>query len=308
MANQDQVTQEVETRCTEDWKNETTVPVKYNDHSDELLQLLSEFEDVRDGYLGRIETARYQIELTSNVIRPPHCALYHVGLIARHVAAKKIQKELQEEVIETASKERASSIFFVPKKYGSLRFFVDYCKLNAVTVTDSFPLQSMVECTDFSGGARIFSTIDGISGYWQNEFEERDRSKTAVTSSHGLSQLMRMPLGLKIARMTFQRATDVLPLSPKWQSALLYLDNIVFFRKNANMLMTQLRQVLALPADAGVTLKLKTCSFFAQRTNFLEHVVRLVRLKLCEVTAKAVQNLKTNPRHFAPSLRPKRTG
>ena len=41
-------------------------------------------------------------------------------------------------VIEPTSAEWESPVVFVPKKDGTMPFCVDYCKLNAVTVRDSY--------------------------------------------------------------------------------------------------------------------------------------------------------------------------
>lgn len=55
---------------------------------------------------------------------------------------------LKENVIELVQTEWASPIVLVPKKDWTLRFCVDYRKVNSVTVRDSYRLQRMYECTD----------------------------------------------------------------------------------------------------------------------------------------------------------------
>jgi hypothetical protein len=74
---------------------------------------------------------------------------------------------LKAEVIEPATSEWASKIVFVAKPDGSTRFCVDYRRLNAVTVRDSYPLPRMDECIDSLGDAKIFTTLYFSSGYWQ---------------------------------------------------------------------------------------------------------------------------------------------
>jgi hypothetical protein len=63
---------------------------------------------------------------------------------------------LKAEVIEPATSEWASPIVLVAKPDGSTRFCVDYRKLNAITVRDSYPLPRMYECIDSLGDAKIF--------------------------------------------------------------------------------------------------------------------------------------------------------
>lgn len=102
MANHEPVTQANETRLMEDWQIEITVFDQYEGHTDEFLQLLSEFADRCDRHPGCVRTARNGIELTSSYIRPVHSALYSAGPIVREFAAKDIQQILQEKVIELA--------------------------------------------------------------------------------------------------------------------------------------------------------------------------------------------------------------
>lgn len=111
---------------------------------------------------------------------------------------------LQEEFVEQTKTEWVSSIVFEPKKDGLLNFCVNYRRLNAMTVRNSFFLPSMNECINFLGEARIFSALDASSGYWHVEIDAHDRSKTAFRSHHGLFQIVRMPVGLKNAPVKYQ--------------------------------------------------------------------------------------------------------
>jgi hypothetical protein len=80
---------------------------------------------------------------------------------------------LKAEVIEPTTSEWASPIFVVAKLDGSTRFCVDYRKLNEITVRDSYPLPRMDECIDSLGDAKIFTTLDCNSGYWQIPVRQR---------------------------------------------------------------------------------------------------------------------------------------
>jgi hypothetical protein len=73
---------------------------------------------------------------------------------------------LKSGVIESATSEWASPVVLVPKPDGSMRFCIDYRKLNAVSVRDSYPLPRMDEHIDSLGDASVFSTLDCNSGYW----------------------------------------------------------------------------------------------------------------------------------------------
>lgn len=89
------------------------------------------------------------------------------------------------------------------------------------------------------------------------DVNEEDCIKTAFVSHHGHYRLTRVPLGLKDAPETFQRVEDVILTTMKWQVALVYLEDIVIFSKTAKGYSKDVRQVLTLGKDAGVTVKLR---------------------------------------------------
>ena len=60
-----------------------------------------------------------------------------------------------------------SPIVIVPKKNLKLRVCIDYRKLNAVTITDPFPLPFNDTMLDTVAGHEMYSFLDGFSGYNQ---------------------------------------------------------------------------------------------------------------------------------------------
>ena len=70
----------------------------------------------------------------------------------------------------------------VPKKDGSLRFCVDFRRLNSVTRKDVYPLPRVDDILDTLENARYFTTLDLASGYWRVPLDEDARPKTAFTS------------------------------------------------------------------------------------------------------------------------------
>jgi Reverse transcriptase (RNA-dependent DNA polymerase) len=103
---------------------------------------------------------------------------------------------LELDVIEPSMSEWASPVVLVPKPDGSLRFCVDYRKLNSITERDVYPLPRMDDCLDSLGDAQVFSTLDANYGYLQVKVEEKDRDKTSFTCHAGTYKFKRMPFGL----------------------------------------------------------------------------------------------------------------
>ncbi len=120
----------------------------------------------------------------------------------------------------------------VKKKSGDYRFCVDYRRLNAVTKRDVYPLPRMDDVFDRIAGAKYFSSLDLMSGYWQVPVAEADTCKTAFVTPDGLYEFVRLPFGLNNAPSTFQRLIDRVLARLKWQMCLVYLDDVLVFGKS----------------------------------------------------------------------------
>ncbi|CDF40036.1 retrotransposon protein [Chondrus crispus] len=170
-----------------------------------------------------------------------------------------------------------------------LRFCVDYRRLNAITVKDSYPLPKMEDCLDSLGDAKCFTTLDCNSGYWQIPVAEADREKTTFTCHEGCYQFRRMPFGLCNAPATFQRTLDILLSGYRWKSCLVYFDDIIIFSNFIEEHSTHVQQVLKVLQDAGLSLKLEKCNFFAESVDYLGHVIRPGLLAVAEKNTDAIK-------------------
>ena len=115
---------------------------------------------------------------------------------------------LHKGVIEQGQSPWASPVVLVRKKDGSLRFCVDYRRINAVTEFDAYPLPRIDETLEALSGARFFTTLDLISGYWQVGLTPEARLKSAFCVRSGLYLWNVMPFGLCNAPGTFERLME----------------------------------------------------------------------------------------------------
>lgn len=136
------------------------------DKRQEIIKVLQEYDHMWYGCLGRIGRAKHRIELTLTDIRPINSALYPAVPKTREFEKTWITEIFRTNVIESAQSEWASPILFAPKKDVSLRFRVNYPKLNAFTVRDAYTIPRLFEYINWLGEARIFLTLNANPGYW----------------------------------------------------------------------------------------------------------------------------------------------
>ena len=141
-----------------------------------------------------------------------------------------IQEMLDGGTIRPSNSPWCNAVFLVRKKDGTLRFCIDFRRLNDRTEKDSFPMPKMIDTMETMVGARIFSTMDLKSGFWQVKMAEESRPYTAFTvGSLGVYEFLRMPFGLCNAPATFQRLMQNCLGELNLTYALIYLDDIVVF-------------------------------------------------------------------------------
>lgn len=84
--------------------------------------------------------------------------------------SKELERMLDVGVIKPSKSPWASPIVIVRKSDGSIRFCVDYRKVNEVTINDSYPLPRI----DVLRGSSWFSVLDLQSVFWQVKMDPAD--------------------------------------------------------------------------------------------------------------------------------------
>ena len=106
--------------------------------------------------LGRTDLIQHNIKLST--LEPIRSKGYPVPFKARDVMDSEIKEMLEQGVIE---------VVLVPKKDGSVRFCIDFRKLNKATEFEAEPLPNMEEVINRMSGHKVFTRMDCSKGYWQ---------------------------------------------------------------------------------------------------------------------------------------------
>ena len=138
----------------------------------------------------------------------------------------------------------AAPILFVGKKDGSRRLCTDFRALNKITIKNRYPLPRIEDLQDCLYRAKVFSSIDLTSGYWQIPIRAEDQHKTAFRSRYGHYEWKVMPFGLCNAPATFQRFMNDIFRDLLDVCVVVYLDDILVFSRSKEEHQQHLRQVL----------------------------------------------------------------
>ncbi len=140
-------------------------------------------------------------------------------------------------------------------------------------------MPTLDELLDKAGGCGALSTLDLTAGFHQLEVAEEDRDITTFGSPWGTYKFNRMPFGLKNAPAIFQQAVDGVLASVNDVSGC-YIDDVLIYTKTWDEHLVALRRVLACLSKAGLTVKLKKCSFGKSRLRYLGHLIGGGRLSV----------------------------
>ena len=250
------------------------IPEDITDQEKEkLLALLELYTDVigGDNDLGCTKVLHHNIDTgNASPIRQP---VQRLSLPAKEEVKKLLEEMLQKNVVSPSTSPWASPIVLVHKKDGSTRFCIDYRKVNSLTRKDAYPIPKIDETLDTLAGARLFSTLDLRSGYWQVQVNPEHWEKTAFCTSEGLFEFNVMPFGLCNAPATFQRLMDSVLAGLHWKTCLVYIDDIIVVGKSFDEHLCNLQAVLERLRQAGLKLHPRKCQLLRHKVTYLGHVV-----------------------------------
>ena len=264
------------------------------DQTEALRCLLSKHQDAfmgEDGRLGR--TDRYFHHIETGDATPIKQHPRRLPIHQRAEVRQQIDQMLEEGIIRPSNSPWASPVVLVKKKDGTLRFCIDYRKLNQVTKKDAYPLPRIDDSLDTLSGSCWFSTLDLASGYWQTEVHPDDREKTAFTTGTGLFEFNVLPFGLCNAPSTFERLMEVVLQGLQWDICLIYLDDIIIFSKEYGEHLRRLSLVFEALQRAGLKLKPKKCLLTRHEVVYLGHIVSSQGIRTDPTKIQKVQEWPT---------------
>ncbi|KYO39384.1 hypothetical protein Y1Q_0013349 [Alligator mississippiensis] len=164
---------------------------------DQLLAALKDFETVFSNKPGKTDLAVHSIETGSH--RPIYSRHYPVNEKVRQEIKWEIAEMEELGVIQPSTSPWPSPVVLVRKQDGTIRFCVDYRKLNAITTPDVYPMPRMDSLLDHLGPDKVISTLHLSKGFWQMALDPDAVAKSAFTTPIGLYEFTVLPFGFRVA-------------------------------------------------------------------------------------------------------------
>ena len=222
--------------------------------------------------LGNCDLVKHEIHLKDETpFKEPHRRI--PPAIFQEVR-EHLKEMLEAEAIRPSASPYSSNVVIVRKKDGTIRFCVDFRKLNSRTKTDAYAIPRVDDTLHLLAGAKYFTKLDLRSGYWQVEIKEEDKEKTAFqVGTMGFYELNRMPFGLCNAPATFQRLMERCMGDLNLRDCLIYLDDIIIFSSTVEEHLQRLDAVFSRLSQHNLKLKASKCEFLKSKVTYLGHVV-----------------------------------
>lgn len=202
---------------------------------------------------------------------PIRQAPYRLSAEKRRFLQSEVQRLKDQGLIRPSISPWASPVVLVPKAGGSYRLCVDYRKVNAVTLPDSYPLPRMDDIIDNLGTARYVSKLDLLQGYYQVPLTERAKPISAFVTPFGLWEFVVLPFGMRNAPGTFQRLMN--HLIAELPGVRVYLDDLVVWSDTWEEHLERLRKLFRVLEEAKLTVNLAKSEFGHAHVVYLGHVV-----------------------------------
>jgi len=246
------------------------------EQQEQIQQVLSSLEDSdgldSNGHLRVTPLVEHRID-TGNA-QPVKQRYYPVSPPIQKIINEELDRMLKLGIVEESRSPWSSPILVVKKPNGTYRLCLDSRKLNSLTVKDSYPLPYVSATLDKLRNAKVISSIDLRSAFWQIPLEESSKEKCAFTvPGRGLFHFIRLPYGLHNSSASFQRLMDRIIGPDLEPNVLVYLDDTVIVTEDFESHIRLLNLVIQRIKEAGLTVNADKCEICKPELKYLGYLI-----------------------------------
>ena len=183
------------------------------------------------GDLGYCDIIKHSIPTTTD--KPVYLSHRQIPVQLQSEVRRCLDNWLKQGIIRPSKSPYASQVVIVRKKTSEIRLCVNFRRLNAISICNSFPLPLVEEALQVVQAAVWFSSFNLAQGYLQMAMEKVDILKTAFcTGSSGLYEFTHMPFRLTNAGASFCHLIEMCIGGPAIHHFVILSGRYLHFRRN----------------------------------------------------------------------------
>ena len=203
---------------------------------------------------------------------------------------KYLEENLRKEFIKPSKASYASPILFVRKKDGTLRFCVDYRRLNAITKRNRYPLPLIDQVMAQVSGCKYFTKLDIISAFNKIRMDPTSEEASSFLTQFGMYCYQVLPFGLTNGPASWQRYINEVLFEYLDKFCQAYVDDILIYSRARKEHHQHVRMVLEKLNQAGLQVDLKKCEWEVSETKFLGMMIDGNGIRMDPEKVKAIIN------------------
>ncbi len=263
------------------------------------IKLLSEYHDYLDIFdramIDQLSLHRFydhKIELTDEEMLS-RSRLYQMFDQKLQKIKKYLINHLNKEFIFFSFASYVSLILFVEKKDDSLRFCVDYRKLNALIKRDRYSLSLIDETLARIQESKYLTRLNIIVAFNKLHMHSDNKDLTIFIIFFDSYKYYVMLFELTNESTFYQHYMNDVLFKYLHQFCQIYLDDIIIYSKTLKKHKRHVRLILNRLQEAGLQIDINKCEFHVQKTIFLELLISIEELKMNSRKMQAVVDWST---------------
>jgi len=206
--------------------------------------------------------------------------LYHMSDYKLQKMKNYLIKHLNKDFVSSSSASYASLILFVKKKDDSLRFCVDYRKLNALTKRDHYSLSLIDETLAHIQESKYLTRLNIIVAFNKLCMHSGSKDLTIFITSFDFYKYHVMSFKLINDSTFYQHYMNDVLFDYLHQFCQIYLDDIIIYSKTLKKHKQHVRLVLHRLRKTDLQVNINKCKFHVQKIFFLKLLLFIEELKM----------------------------
>jgi Reverse transcriptase (RNA-dependent DNA polymerase) len=252
-----------------------------------LLSLLSKFEDLFNGSLGKWNEEPIKLELKADAT-PYHARPFPIPRFHAETLKMEFDRLVEIGVLKKVNcSEWAAPSFTIPKKDGTLRFINNFRELNKRIKRKPFPIPNIQDMLLNLEGFQYATSLDLNMGYYHIKLCPDSKKLCTLVFPFGKYKMQRLPMGLCNSPDIFQEKMS--ELFDGFKFVRTYIDDLLTLTKGTfEDHLEKLERVLYRLRQAGLKINGNKSFFARTKLEYLGYWITCEGIKPLPDKVKAI--------------------